>query len=109
MNYICAMKIPVTIFTGFLGSGKTTLISGLLKKNSNRRLAVLVNEFGEMSVDGALLRTAIQECGVEINDLPNGCICCTIKDDLLPVMSQLQRRKYKIDHVLIETTGLALA
>src|SRR5260370_9435832 len=108
MNYICAMKIPVTIVNGFLGSGKTTLISGLLKKNSNRRLAVLVNEFGEVSVDGALLRTVGQECGVEIYDLPNGCICCTIKDDFLPVMSQLQRRKYEIDHVLIETSGLAL-
>src|ERR1700758_521556 len=102
------MKIPVTIVTGFLGSGKTTLISGLLKKNSNRRLAVLVNEFGEVSVDGALLRTAGQECGVEIHDLPNGCICCTIKDDFLPVMSRLQSRKREIDHVLIETSGLAL-
>lgn len=102
------MKIPVTIVTGFLGSGKTTLISGLLKKNPNRRLAVLVNEFGEVSVDGALLRTAGQECGVEIHDLPNGCICCTIKDDFLPVMSRLQSRKHEIDHVLIETSGLAL-
>src|ERR1700739_4013767 len=102
------MKIPVTIVTGFLGSGKTTLISGLLKKNPNRRLAVLVNEFGEVSVDGALLRTAGQECGGKTHYLPNGCICCTIKDDFLPVMSQLQRRKYEIDHVLIETSGLAL-
>lgn len=102
------MKIPVTIVTGFLGSGKTTLISGLLKKNSSRRLAVLVNEFGEVSVDGALLRAAGEECGVEIHDLPNGCICCTIKDDFLPIMSQLQKRKQEIDHVLIETSGLAL-
>jgi cobalamin biosynthesis protein CobW len=102
------MKIPVTIVTGFLGSGKTTLISGLLKKNASRRLAVLVNEFGEVSVDGALLRAAGEECGVEIHDLPNGCICCTIKDDFLPVMSQLQKRKQEIDHVLIETSGLAL-
>jgi len=102
------MKIPVTIVTGFLGSGKTTLISGLLKKNPSRRLAVLVNEFGEVSVDGALLRAAGEECGVEIHDLPNGCICCTIKDDFLPVMSQLQTRKQEIDHVLIETSGLAL-
>lgn len=107
-DYIFAMKIPVTIVTGFLGSGKTTLISGLLKKNPNRRLAVLVNEFGEVSVDGALLRSAGKECGVEIHDLPNGCICCTIKDDFLPVMSQLQGRKHEIDHVLIETSGLAL-
>lgn len=102
------MKIPVTIVTGFLGSGKTTLISGLLRKNLSRRLAVLVNEFGEVSVDGALLRVAGEECGVEIHDLPNGCICCTIKDDFLPVMSQLQKRKQEIDHVLIETSGLAL-
>jgi cobalamin biosynthesis protein CobW len=102
------MKIPVTIVTGFLGSGKTTLISGLLKKNPSRRLAVLVNEFGEVSVDGALLRTAGKECGVEIHDLPNGCICCTIKDDFLPIMGQLQKRKQEIDHVLIETSGLAL-
>jgi cobalamin biosynthesis protein CobW len=102
------MKIPVTIVTGFLGSGKTTLISGLLKKNPSRRLAVLVNEFGEVSVDGALLRTAGEGCGVEIHDLPNGCICCAIKDDFLPVMSQLQKRKQEIDHVLIETSGLAL-
>jgi cobalamin biosynthesis protein CobW len=102
------MKIPVTIVTGFLGSGKTTLISGLLKKNPSRRLAVLVNEFGEVSVDGALLRAAGEECGVEIHDLPNGCICCTIKDDFLPIMSQLQKRKQEIDHVLIETSGLAL-
>jgi cobalamin biosynthesis protein CobW len=102
------MKIPVTIVTGFLGSGKTTLICGLLKKIPDRRLAVLVNEFGEVSVDGTLLRAAGQEQGVEIHDLPNGCICCTIKDDFLPVMKQLQRRKDQVDHVLIETSGLAL-
>jgi len=102
------MKIPVTIVTGFLGSGKTTLICGLLRKNPDRRLAVLVNEFGEVSVDGALLRTAGEACGAEIHDLPNGCICCTIKDDFLPVMKQLQSRKHEIDHILIETSGLAL-
>jgi cobalamin biosynthesis protein CobW len=102
------MKIPVTIITGFLGSGKTTLICGLLRINPDRRLAVLVNEFGEVSVDGALLRSAGEECGAEIHDLPNGCICCTIKDDFLPVMKQLQSRKDEVDHVLIETSGLAL-
>jgi len=102
------MKIPVTIITGFLGSGKTTLICGLLKKNPDRRLAVLVNEFGEVSVDGALLRCAGEQCDVEIHDLPNGCICCTIKDDFLPVMKQLQGRKQEVDHLLIETSGLAL-
>ncbi len=102
------MKIPVTIVTGFLGSGKTTLICGLLKKTPDRRLAILVNEFGEVSVDGTLLRTAGLEHGAEIHDLPNGCICCTIKDDFLPVMKQLQRRMNQIDHILIETSGLAL-
>jgi cobalamin biosynthesis protein CobW len=102
------MKIPVTIVTGFLGSGKTTLICGLLRKIPDRRLAVLVNEFGEVSVDGSVLRAAGQECDVEIHDLPNGCICCTIKDDFLPVMKQLQCRKLEIDHVMIETSGLAL-
>jgi cobalamin biosynthesis protein CobW len=102
------MKIPVTIVTGFLGSGKTTLICGLLKKIPDRRLAVLINEFGEVSVDGTLLRAAGQEHGAEIHDLPNGCICCTIKDDFLPVMKQLQSRAHEIDHVLIETSGLAL-
>src|SRR6202045_1814061 len=102
------MKIPVTIVTGFLGSGKTTLICGLLKKIPDRRLAVLINEFGEVSVDGTLLCAAGQEHGAEIHDLPNGCICCTIKDDFLPVMKQLQRRTHEIDHVLIETSGLAL-
>ncbi|NBV87257.1 MAG: GTP-binding protein [Verrucomicrobia bacterium] len=102
------MKIPVTIVTGFLGSGKTTLICGLLKKNPDRRLAVLVNEFGEVSVDGALLRSAGDACGVEIHDLPNGCICCSVNDDFVPVMRQLQARKHQVDHVLIETSGLAL-
>ncbi len=102
------MKIPVTIVTGFLGSGKTTLICGLLKKTPDRRLAVLINEFGEVSVDGTLLRTAGQEHGAEIHDLPNGCICCTIKDDFLPIMKQLQQRMNEIDHVVIETSGLAL-
>jgi cobalamin biosynthesis protein CobW len=102
------MKIPVTIVTGFLGSGKTTLICGLLKKNPDRRLAVLVNEFGEVSVDGALLRSDGNECGVEIHDLPNGCMCCSVNDDFVPVMRQLQSRKHQIDHVLIETSGLAL-
>jgi len=73
------MKIPVTIVTGFLGSGKTTLICGLLKKNPDRRLAILVNEFGEVSVDGALLRTAGEGCGVEIHDLPTAAFAAQSK------------------------------
>src|SRR5438105_3326363 len=102
------MKIPVTIVTGFLGSGKTTLISNLLKSMPDRRLALLVNEFGEVSIDGALLRKAGKDSGAEIYDLPNGCICCTVQDDFLPVMKQLMGRKSEIDHVVIETSGLAL-
>src|SRR5215210_6696323 len=103
-------KIPVTIVTGFLGSGKTTLITNLLRHTPDQRLAVLVNEFGEVSIDGALLRSAGESagCGVEIHDLPNGCICCTVQDDFLPMMKRLQTRKHEIDHVLIETSGLAL-
>ena len=101
-------KVPVTIITGFLGSGKTTLICNLLKKTPDRRLAVLVNEFGEVSVDGALLRSAGDGCRLEVHDLPNGCICCTVRDDFLPIMQALQERKHEIDHVLIETSGLAL-
>src|SRR5579862_8380399 len=102
------MKVPVTIVTGFLGSGKTTLITNLLKHTPDQRLAVLVNEFGEVSIDGALLRAAGEGCGVEIHDLPNGCICCTVQDDFLPMMKRLQARKHEIDHVMIETSGLAL-
>ena len=101
------MKIPVTIITGFLGSGKTTLLCNLLRQTPDRRLAILVNEFGEVSIDGALLRTA-GGSGAEIHDLPNGCICCTVQDDFLPIMKRLQARKDEIDHVLIETSGLAL-
>jgi len=101
-------KVPVTIITGFLGSGKTTLICNLLKKTPDRRLAVLVNEFGEVSVDGSLLRSAGDGCRLEVHDLPNGCICCTVRDDFLPIMQALQERKHEIDHVLIETSGLAL-
>lgn len=101
-------KVPVTIVTGFLGSGKTTLITNLLKHTPDQRLAVLVNEFGEVSIDGALLRTAGHDCGVEIHDLPNGCICCTVQDDFLPMMKRLQARKHEVDHILIETSGLAL-
>ncbi|MBW0001182.1 MAG: GTP-binding protein [Verrucomicrobia bacterium] len=101
-------RIPVTIITGFLGSGKTTLICNLLKQTPDRRLAVLVNEFGEVSVDGALLRSAGDGCRIEVHDLPNGCICCTVRDDFLPIMQALQERKHEVDHVLIETSGLAL-
>ena len=78
------MKIPSPSSPDFSAREKPPCICNLLKQSPDRRLAILVNEFGEVSVDGALLRTAGGECGVEIHDLPNGCICCTVQDDFLP-------------------------
>lgn len=101
------MKIPVTIITGFLGSGKTTLIRHLIQHANGRKLAVIVNEFGEMGIDGELLKSC---CSNEddILELNNGCLCCTVQEEFLPVMLQLMERKESIDHIIIETSGLAL-
>jgi len=110
-------KIPATIVTGFLGSGKTTLLSNIIKKANGKRIAVIVNEFGEMDIDANLLRScpidgcednATQPLEDGIYELANGCICCTVEEEFLPVMKQLVARKDEIDHVLIETSGLAL-
>lgn len=111
-------KIPATIVTGFLGSGKTTLLSNVLKQASGKRIAVIVNEFGELDIDTDLLRNCPLECEDEaaqvvegedgIYELANGCICCTVEEEFLPVMQQLVDRKDDIDHILIETSGLAL-
>lgn len=100
-------KIPVTIITGFLGSGKTTLIRNLIQNANGRRLAVIVNEFGEMGIDGELIKSccANEEDVLELN---NGCLCCTVQEEFLPVMLQLMERKDTIDHIIIETSGLAL-
>jgi cobalamin biosynthesis protein CobW len=100
-------KIPVTIITGFLGSGKTTLIRNLIQNANGRRLAVIVNEFGEMGIDGDLIKSccANEEDVLELN---NGCLCCTVQEEFLPVMLQLMERKDTIDHIIIETSGLAL-
>jgi cobalamin biosynthesis protein CobW len=100
-------KIPVTIITGFLGSGKTTLIRNLLQNTNGRRLAVIVNEFGEMGIDGELLKSCCSN-EEDILELSNGCLCCTVQDEFLPVMLQLMERKDSIDHIIIETSGLAL-
>jgi len=107
-----AAKIPVTVITGFLGSGKTTLIRHLLQNNQQRRIAVLVNEFGELGIDGELLRSC-QVCDDEdaetnIVELTNGCLCCTVQEEFLPTMQELLKRRDRIDHILIETSGLAL-
>lgn len=111
-------KIPTTIVTGFLGSGKTTLLANVLKQAAGKRIAVIVNEFGELDIDSELLRscpldcdddTAAQQQGEDgFYELANGCICCTVEEEFLPVMEQLVARRQDIDHILIETSGLAL-
>ncbi len=101
--------IPVTIVTGFLGSGKTTLLSSLIKHRQTRRLALLINEFGEVSIDGALIRdTAGEDQHVRIHDFPYGLIAYGDDTRFIPTMKALAARRAGIDHVLIETSGLAL-
>ncbi len=103
-------KIPATVITGFLGSGKTTLIRHLLWHAEGRRIALLINEFGELGVDGDLLKS----CGEgacandDVLELSNGCICCTVAEDFLPAMQTLLDRAAPPDHIVIETSGLAL-
>lgn len=105
-----AEKIPATVITGFLGAGKTSLIRHLVENNQGRRLAFLINEFGDLGIDRELLLG----CGIEgcdeddVVELANGCICCTVADDFLPAMESLLARDEQPDHILIETSGLAL-
>ena len=113
-------KIPATVVTGFLGSGKTTLLANVLKQAAGKRIAVIVNEFGELDIDADLLRSCPLDCEDDdadkpagdsdngIYELANGCICCTVEEEFLPVMEQLVERRDEIDHILIETSGLAL-
>lgn len=103
-------KIPVTVITGFLGSGKTTLIRHLMANPQGKRLAILVNEFGTLGVDGDILKSCADEnCPVEnIVELANGCICCTVADDFIPTIEALMSMPVRPDHILIETSGLAL-
>ncbi|KQB15675.1 cobalamin biosynthesis protein CobW [Rhodobacter capsulatus] len=103
-------KIPVTVITGFLGAGKTTLIRHLMANPEGRKLAVLVNEFGTVGVDGEILRQCADEnCPDEnIVELANGCICCTVADEFVPTIEALLARPVRPDHILIETSGLAL-
>lgn len=103
-------KIPVTVITGFLGAGKTTLIRHLMQNPQGKRLAVLVNEFGTVGVDGDILKSCADEnCPAEnIVELANGCICCTVADDFIPTIEALMAMPVRPDHILIETSGLAL-
>lgn len=96
-------KIPVTILTGFLGSGKTTLLNRILSEQHGQRIAVIENEFGEVGIDQALVINADEE----IFEMNNGCICCTVRGDLIRVLANLMKRRDKFDRVLVETTGLA--
>ena len=103
-------KLPVTVITGFLGSGKTTLIRHLMQNPGGKRLAIIVNEFGDVGVDGDILKScAIPECPAEnILELANGCICCTVADDFIPTIEALMGLSPRPEHILIETSGLAL-
>jgi cobalamin biosynthesis protein CobW len=106
-------KLPVTIVTGFLGAGKTTLLRHLLANAGGRRIAVIVNEFGELGIDGAILKQCSIGCSEEeangrVYELANGCLCCTVQEEFFPVMRELVARRGELDHILIETSGLAL-
>jgi cobalamin biosynthesis protein CobW len=103
-------RVPATVVTGFLGAGKTSLVRHVLEQARGRRIAVIVNEFGEVGIDRELLvGCAIEGCGEDdIVELANGCICCTVADDFLPTMERLLERAPPPDHIVIETSGLAL-
>ena len=105
-----AAKIPATVITGFLGAGKTTLLRHVIENAGGRRLAIMVNEFGSVGVDTALLRgCGIKECEeADIVELANGCLCCTVADEFLPAMEALLNRPNPPEHLVIETSGLAL-
>ena len=110
MSFRHQTKIPTTVFTGFLGAGKTSLIQNLLRQAEGRRIALIVNEFGDIGVDrDLLLGCGDVNCSDEdIVELANGCICCTVADDFVPTMQALLARDPKPDHIVIETSGLAL-
>jgi G3E family GTPase len=103
MSDQAAAKIPVTVLTGYLGAGKTTLLNRILSENHGKKYAVIVNEFGEIGIDNDLIIGADEE----VFEMNNGCICCTVRGDLVRIMGGLMKRKGKFDAIIVETTGLA--
>lgn len=105
-----ATKIPTTVVTGFLGAGKTTLIRHMLQNAGGRKIALIINEFGDLGVDGDILKGCGDETCTEddVMELSNGCICCTVAEDFIPTMEKLLARDEAPDHIVIETSGLAL-
>jgi len=105
-----AQKIPATVITGFLGAGKTTLIRHMLQNAGGRRIALIINEFGDLGIDGEILTGCGDDtCTADdITELSNGCICCTVAEDFIPTMQALLSRDTPPDHIVIETSGLAL-
>src|SRR5579872_5148710 len=96
-------RVPVTVLTGFLGSGKTTLLNRILTESHGQRIAVIENEFGEIGVDQGLVINADEE----IFETNNGCICCTVRGDLIRILGELVKRRDRFDRIVLETTGLA--
>ena len=105
-----AAKTPVTVITGFLGAGKTSLIRHMLENANGKKLALIINEFGDLGIDGDILKGCGDETCTEddVLELTNGCICCTVADDFIPTLETLLDREDRPDHIVIETSGLAL-
>ncbi|KQW18884.1 cobalamin biosynthesis protein CobW [Afipia sp. Root123D2] len=103
MSDVAANKIPVTVLTGYLGAGKTTLLNRILSENHGKKYAVIVNEFGEIGIDNDLIIGADEE----VFEMNNGCVCCTVRGDLVRILDGLMKRKGKFDAIILETTGLA--
>src|ERR1700693_2041692 len=100
---VTSEKVPVTVLTGYLGAGKTTLLNRILSEPHGKKYAVIVNEFGEIGIDNELVVGAAEE----VFEMNNGCICCTVRGDLVRILDGLMRRKGKFDAIIVETTGLA--
>jgi G3E family GTPase len=103
MSEVTSQKIPVTVLTGYLGAGKTTLLNRILSENHGKKYAVIVNEFGEIGIDNDLIIGADEE----VFEMNNGCVCCTVRGDLVRILDGLMKRKGKFDAIIVETTGLA--